>query len=86
MNTQQPQQEFFPGVFGLRWERDSRGAYVLVTEEGGTTVLGAIYKSFRDEWYVLRGGRPPHHSGSTGRVLVEKLDGEKLAGWLEVET
>ena len=84
MNTQ-PQQEFYPKVIGLRWERDSRGAYVLVTEEGDPTFLGAVYKSFRDELYVLRGGRPPHHSGSTGRVLVEKLGGEKLAGWLEIQ-
>jgi len=84
VNTQ-PQQEFFPGVFKLRWKRDSRGEYVLVTEEGDPTFLGAVYKSFRDEWYVLRGGRPPLHTGSTGRVLVEKLDGEKLAGWLEIQ-
>lgn len=81
-----PQQEFFPRVIGLRWERDSRGEYVLVTEEGDPTVIGAVYKSFRDELFVLRGGRPPLHSGSTGRVWVERLAGEKLAGWLEVET
>jgi len=82
MNTRQ--EEFFPGVIGLRWEPDSQGAHVLVTKEGDTTVIGAVYKSFRGDLYVLRGGRPPHHTGSTGRVWVEKLGGEKLDSGLEV--
>lgn len=33
----------------------------------------------RDEVVIIRGGRPPHHSGSTGRVEIQHTDDNRTA-------
>lgn len=45
---------------------------------GKEAVVGNVYKSFRGEEYILKGGRPPLHDGSTGRVWVVSNNEEKF--------
>lgn len=49
----------------------SKKGRTLVDAETGSTICdGAVRESFRGERYVITGGEPPRHEGSTGRVYV----------------
>ena len=44
----------------------------LVDEAGAEAVIGNTYKDFRGDDHFLKGGTPPRHSGSTGRVHTDQ--------------
>tara|TARA_R110000822_G_scaffold78020_7_gene186927 strand:+ start:1030 stop:1287 length:258 start_codon:yes stop_codon:yes gene_type:complete len=49
----------------------TKQGWTLVHKETGDRVVqDELVKSFRDESYIITGGNPPHHSGSTGKVHV----------------
>lgn len=55
------------------------GNWQLVHETTGKPVnVGDIITSFRGIEYLCTGGMPPHHSGSTGRIMAD--DGEFFPG------
>ena len=43
----------------------------LVDTNNTPVSIGATITSFRGETATLKGGKPPHHEGSTGRVWVD---------------
>jgi len=52
-------------------------SWKLVSEKTGAEIVeGAECETFRGERCVLKGGRPPHKPGSTGRVYVA-MEGEE---------
>jgi hypothetical protein len=38
--------------------------------------MNSIHRSFRDEAFVVKGGMPPQHEASSGRVYVESDYGD----------
>jgi hypothetical protein len=42
--------------------------WTLVDNQNNPVKPGATVTSFRGESATLKGGQPPHHTGSTGRV------------------
>ena len=46
-----------------------QGMKLVDTETGSTINTGAERIDFRGEEWIITGGEPPKHSGSTGRVL-----------------
>jgi hypothetical protein len=53
------------------------GQWVLVHESGRPAQKGEEVTSFRGEKMIITGGRPPHHSGSTGRIWVKENNSDR---------
>lgn len=52
-----------------------KGDMILVDQETNQPVeQGATVKSFRNEEYILTGGKPPHKPSSQGFVYVSPAD------------
>jgi hypothetical protein len=44
----------------------------LVNQQGTEVNVGDKLTDFRGDEWVVTGGQPPHHSGSSGRIYVER--------------
>lgn len=59
-----------PRLFTPITSRGHDGEYILCDADGQPVALGQEVKSFRGETCVLRGGKAPHKSNSSGFVWV----------------
>lgn len=59
-----------PKLFTPITSRGHDGEYILCDADGQPVALGQEVKSFRGETRVLRGGKAPHKSSSSGFVWV----------------
>ena len=54
-------------------KKSTAGEYVLrKNKDNSDCNVGDTIRSFRGRDYVLIGGTPPHHDGSTGRVECQE--------------
>lgn len=45
---------------------------LIVETTGEVATFGSTYADFRGNPHVLKGGLPPRHDGSTGRIYTDK--------------